>query len=83
MKCIYCNKEFTPRVRKQKTCGGTECKRMLCREASRIYHQNMAIEAKKEKEKKKKNGLADMARKARECGMTYGQYVASMGKEQA
>lgn len=40
MNCIYCGKEFKPKVRNQKTCGGELCKQKLCAEAKRIWSAN-------------------------------------------
>lgn len=43
-KCIYCNKEYTPRVGNQKTCGAEECKNKLKNKASLdAYFRNRAL----------------------------------------
>ena len=47
-KCIYCDKEFTPRTGNQKTCGAEECqsklKRKICLD---VYYKNRELAKKK------------------------------------
>ena len=77
MKCIYCGKEFQIKRRPdQVTCGGEECKKKLQSERSKSIWREKALEKKAQKNRKVNGTLTDIARKARECGMTYGQYVA-------
>jgi predicted nucleic acid-binding Zn ribbon protein len=70
-KCKYCGKEF----------DATKSKRLYCSDKCKKSRW-------REKDKKRKYGVhmenpnaavVDMAVKAREAGMTYGQYVAKMG----
>ena len=70
-KCKYCGKEF----------DATKSKRLYCSDKCKKSRW-------REKDKKRKYGVhmenpnaavVDIAVKAREAGMTYGQYVAKMG----
>lgn len=82
MNCKYCGKEFIPKRRPdQITCGGDECRKKLIRERSKSVYRENARKKEEQRQKRKKNGtLTEIAKRARECGMTYGQYVAMQEK---
>ena len=68
--CPVCGREVTDRNRKY-----------CCEECSKKGYIRNQIRLKEEKEKragrqKRESSLQELARKAREAGMTYGQYVA-------
>ena len=72
--CQMCGNVFIPRAPSQKYC---------CRQCAR----KAEIESNRKSETKKKNkksgqhqkAAAEIATKAREAGLSYGQYVAKMG----
>lgn len=68
--CEICGKEFTPRHHRQLYCT-KEC-------ANESEKQNKIIRKRRPKVvyEKKNQELVEMTVKARELGMTYGQYVA-------
>ena len=68
--CMYCGKGFKPRNHRQKTCGSEECKRKL---------NNLNVKKWSEEQKKKPLSLSEISRRARACGMTYGEYVKANG----
>lgn len=88
--CLICEKEFTATVNNQVYCGKEcykESQRRLTKEwyknnpdAMLKYKYNRNPDRERLKRAKKGNAaLADINAKAREAGMTYGQYVSKMG----
>ena len=65
--CVVCLQHFTPINGMQKYCCG-DCKKIGDKKSNA-----------KEKPQKKKKTVRDIAKEAKEHGMTYGQYVAKMG----
>lgn len=75
--CPVCGKEFTEKNRKycSHECSNEGYRRRQAKCSKERYHAEK--ERLKEAGKvKKESPLQEMARKAREAGMTYGQYVA-------
>lgn len=70
-KCKCCGIEFDSTKQNRRYCSD-ECKKKISRERKR---------RKKEYVTKPNAAVIDIAVKAREAGMTYGQYVARMGGE--
>lgn len=78
-KCSVCGKQFEPQNRRQVTCG-SECQKIRENDLMAAWRAKNTKSAKKPREKKpekkKPETLAQINKKARECGMTYGQYMA-------
>lgn len=70
-KCIVCGRYFGANA-KQQICS-EECKNMHKREYNSAYRKKPVV---KEETKHKENNLVELAKAARDCGMTYGQYMA-------
>ncbi len=70
-KCKYCGKEF----------DATKSKRLYCSDkCKKSFWKKKDIKRKHGVHMEKPNAaVVDIAVKAREAGMTYGQYVAKMG----
>lgn len=71
-KCAICGKEFIGISPTQITCSA-ECSRIRSRDLYKNFRE------KPKKEVKKDNSIASIQKKARESGLTYGQYVLKMG----
>jgi len=77
--CPVCGKEFIIKG-KRKYCS-EECSEKVCSQRKKTwgkeyYRKPGRINAKQEGAQKRESSLQELARKAREAGMTYGQYVA-------
>lgn len=70
-KCKYCGKEFNSTKNDRRYCSD-ECRKKSQLEMSKKRRKGAHI-------KKPNAAVVDIAVKAREAGMTYGQYVAKMG----
>lgn len=68
--CLVCGKSFIGLVQ-QKYC----CKKC----ATMAYNRNQQERQERRRRKKANADLIDIARKSREEGLTYGQYVAKYG----
>lgn len=79
-KCEICGQEFAPR-RPGVFCCSKECSKVRAREHQKAYLKAAETHKKQEAEKAKKRkpeSLEAINRKAREAGMTYGQYMVLM-----
>ena len=78
--CKICGELFVPRTNSHKYCS-EECTKESARRNWRTKGEiNRAIrKAEKRKSKNKNHEIADIAKKAREAGMSYGEYVARNG----
>ena len=70
--CVYCGKTFINVGHKRKYCS-QECSDVMKKTQTKEAQNNA-----KRKPRKKSTSLRDMAKEAREHGMTYGQYVAKI-----
>ena len=76
--CMWCKKPFMPHHVSQIYCGA-ECKRHA--ESQKARERPKKYKSYKKKEKpRKRNDLAEIDKAARAAGLSYGQYVARMGK---
>ena len=66
--CIYCKKLFKPRCNAQKTCGSDDCKKKLNHENVKKWNNN-----------KKPLSISEISRRAKDSGMSYGEYVTANG----
>ena len=75
--CVICGKEFEPHGH-QITCG-KECstinKKMKKRKSDKLYKERQRII--RSRKTSNTTGIVDMNNKARELGMSYGQYKAA------
>ena len=67
--CVICGKDFTNVNPQSKTCD-EECRKMLNREKKKEYT------LKYKRNKKPNSLLVEMSIRAKELGLSYGQYVA-------
>lgn len=76
--CPVCGKEFTERTRKycSPKCSKEGYRRRQLKYSIDRYHEEKENRQKAAGRIKKVSPLEEAARKAREAGMTYGQYVA-------
>lgn len=76
--CKICGKEFYSQSSRRKCCSD-ECALENRRETARQHQRTLReIERNAKREKAKKLTVTDVAVKAKETGMSYGQYVAKM-----
>lgn len=79
-KCVYCNKEFYADRHQTRYCS------MKCRRAAQEQRNKERAEEENHIEKRDNkphtSNLLEINRKAREAGMSYGQYVAMKYKEE-
>lgn len=74
-RCIVCGKEFMCRSKKALCCEG-ECRRIRGNEIAREYRKTIKMTEKKKI--KPKYSIAQISVKAKEAGMSYGEYVQKM-----
>lgn len=76
--CPVCGKEFTDRTRKycSPKCSKEGYRRKQAKYSIDRYHTEKERRIEEAWEPRKESPLEEMARRAREAGMTYGQYVA-------
>ena len=76
--CVICGKEFAPHGA-QITCG-KECSQINKKEKRKITNKLFRERQKINRGKKKSNipDIVEISKKARELGMSYGEYVAYM-----
>lgn len=74
--CKICGKEFTTETYSVKCCS-PECRKVNVKINKELYRERQKMQPKKPK-KEKKLTVTDMAAKARELGMSYGQYTAML-----
>lgn len=72
-KCVVCGKAYEATYN-SKYCG-VECRQIMNSELQKKWREE---KAKPKKPRKKKETVVDIAAKAKEMGLTYGQYVARM-----
>ena len=77
-KCAICGKEFITIVYNSKYCSDF-CKEEGNRIKQREYHENLRKNKGTVKTEKKPEPLWKIDAKAREMGLSYGQYVVKMG----
>lgn len=78
VKCKICGKEFTTDSYIKKCCS-EECVKKNAKINVKAYNEKQkAMRTAKPKKKEKKLTVTDIAVKAREAGMSYGQYTAMM-----
>lgn len=75
--CTICGKEYTTTGTRSKACS-KECRKILTRSYYN-YCKTPYDRAEKETRKAAGQSLQEVANAARSAGMSYGQYVASMG----
>lgn len=66
-KCIICGKTYIPKSGVQKQCNSAECKA--------IHHRNLNRKSAHKIKYDNKNSISLICEKARERGISYGQYV--------
>jgi len=76
--CISCGKEFKPYRHDQATCGDKKCVKKSVLVRCKKYRQESKIRTEMKK-RKGNNSVMDIANRAREEGLSYGQYVAKYG----
>lgn len=74
--CKICGKEFIANCKKTKCCS-EECKKENAKINQKLWADRQK-ELKAKKKKEKKFTVAELAVKARELGMSYGQYTAML-----
>lgn len=81
IKCEVCGAKFLARTGKAKYCSDckTESQRMKKVVLSRTYRATKGLKKRQDAYLKGVNALADINAKARELGLTYGQYQARYG----
>lgn len=76
--CKICGKEFIAKSTRKKLCSAV-CQRESALIVSRNYHKReRAKKANAMKAKKSKETIVDIAVKAKQAGMSYGQYSAML-----
>lgn len=76
--CPICGREFTDRTRKycSPKCSKEGYRRRQANYSIKRYHTEKEKQLKESRGPRKESPLQEMARRAREAGMSYGQYVA-------
>lgn len=75
LNCKVCGKEFTTEVYTRKCCS-EECSKENAKINGKLYFEKQ--KTMKPKKKEKKLTVTELAVKARELGMSYGQYTAML-----
>lgn len=75
VKCKICGKEFTAKTKRRQLCG-KECVRINAKNNFKNLEERRKEERKQKKEKK--STITEIAVKAKQAGMSYGQYTALM-----
>lgn len=75
--CKICGKEFITDSNIRKCCS-EECKKINAKINGKIWADKQKTMQPKPKKKEKKDTVTDIAVKARELGMSYGQYTAML-----
>ena len=80
--CQCCNREFEAKYKNKRYCP--ECDLALEKELKRKYAEQWRTGKKHEKRAEKAKpvlSIAEISKRAKAAGMTYGQYVVEMGKK--